>query len=301
MDDEDFTYLAEFLRRRSGLMLPSHKLHLIETRLSPVMTRFGLKDLRALIKELRLGRDMLARDVTEAMTTNETSFFRDRTVFAHFRDVLLPAMLVQHGAAKRLRIWSAACATGQEPYSIAMILDDYKLAAKGWSVDLIATDISGAAITRAEEGVYSPFEVQRGLPIRRLVTHFAQDGDNWRASESLRKLITFRNFNLLDSYGWLDDIDILFCRNILIYFDSKTKIQVLEKMHETLTQDGALVLGPQESVAGLTHGFHEHKDLQGFYFKQKPPLLFAQGTPQKDVRAPEGLIASTGLRRAVSV
>ena len=299
MDDEDFIYLAELLRRRSGLMLPSHKFHLIENRLGPVMTRFGLKDMRALIKELRHGRDMLARDVTEAMTTNETSFFRDRTVYAHFRDVVLPALLVQRGANKRLRIWSAACSLGQEPYSIAMILDDYKLAAKGWSVDLIATDISTAAIARAEEGLYSPYEVQRGLPIRRLVTHFTQDGDNWRAGESLRRMITFKNFNLLDSYGWLDDIDIVFCRNVLIYFDSKTKIQVLEKMHETLTQDGALVLGPQESVAGLTHGFHEGTDLQGFYFKQRPPLLFAHNA-QKDLHPPEGLVASAGLRRVVS-
>ncbi len=298
MNDEDFIYLAELLRRRSGLMLPSHKAHLIENRLSPVMTRYGLKNVRALIKELRLSRDKLARDVVEAMTTNETSFFRDRSVFAQFRDVVLPAMLAQRGNAKRLRIWCAACSTGQEPYSVAMVLDDYKLAAKGWSVDLIATDISTAAIARAQEGVYSPFEVQRGLPIRRLVTHFSQDGDNWRASESLRQLVTFRNFNLLDSYGWLDDIDIIFCRNLLIYFNSKTKIQVLEKMHETLSQDGALVLGPQESMVGLTQGFHQGHDLPGFFFKQRSALLFAQ-SPQKEMRQPEGLIATAGLRRAV--
>jgi chemotaxis protein methyltransferase CheR len=299
MDDEDFSYLAELLRRRSGLMLPSNKLHLIESRLGPVMTRFGLKDLRALIKELRLGRDMLARDVIEAMTTNETSFFRDRTVFAHFRDAVLPAMLAQRAGAKRLRIWCAACATGQEPYSVAMILDDYKLAAKGWSVDLIATDISTAAIARAEEGFYTPHEVQRGLPIRRLVTHFTQEGENWRAGETLRRLVTFKVSNLLDSYGWLDDIDIVFCRNVLMYFDSRTKIQVLEKMHETLTQDGALVLGPQESVMGLTHGLHECPGLEGFHFKQKPPILFAQ-TRTKDARQAEGLTASPGLLRVIA-
>ncbi len=299
MTGEDFAFLAELLRRRSGLLLPSQKAHLIESRLGPVMTRYGFRDLHALIKELRLSRDTLARDVVEAMTTNETSFFRDRSVFAQFRDVVLPAMLEQRSAVKRLRIWCAACSTGQEPYSIAMILDDFKLQSKGWSIDLIATDISANAIARGEAGLYSPFEVQRGLPIRRLVTHFSQEGDVWRANDGLRRMVSFKPFNLLDSYGWLDHIDIIFCRNVMMYFDCKTRIHVLEDIYETLPSDGVLVLGPEENVAGLRSDFHESPELQSYYFKQRRPQLLAKST-NKEPHRPGGLDASTGLRDAIA-
>jgi chemotaxis protein methyltransferase CheR len=255
MSPDDLQFLAQIVRRRSGLLLPPHKSHLIESRLSPVMRRFGFRTLDALIKELRHGRDALARAVTEAMTTNESSFFRDRPAFEQFRDRVLPDLLENRASTKRLRIWCAACAAGQEPYSIAMLLDDNKLVAKGWSIDLIATDISAEMIARGEEGVYSHFEVQRGLAIRRLVAHFNQEGGNWRIHENLRRMVTFRQFNLLDSYGWLDDLDAVFCRNVLIYFDRKTKMSVLEKIAEILMPDGALILGHAESVRGLPTDF----------------------------------------------
>ena len=131
-----------------------------------------------------------------------------------------------------------------------MLLDDNKLVAKGWSIDLIATDLSAEMIARAEEGVYSHFEVQRGLAIRRLVAHFNQEGGSWRIHENLRRMVTFRRFNLLDSFGWLDDLDVVFCRNVLIYFDKKTKASVLDKIAETLLPDGALVLGHAETAQG---------------------------------------------------
>ncbi|HXC55830.1 MAG TPA: protein-glutamate O-methyltransferase CheR [Rhizomicrobium sp.] len=218
---------------------------------------------------MRHGRDTLARAVTEAMTTNESSFFRDRGAFEQFRDLVLPRLLEDRAATKRLRIWCAACAAGQEPYSVAMLLDDQRLLAKGWSVDLIATDLSAEMIARAEEGVYSHFEVQRGLAIRRLVAHFNQDGGSWRIHENLRRMVTFRQFNLLDSYGWLDDLDVVFCRNVLIYFDRKTKAAVVEKISEMLAPDGALMLGHAETVRGLSSVFVAVEDAPSIFVKGK--------------------------------
>ncbi len=255
MEQADIIYLARMLRRRSGLLLGQPKTHAIESRLAPVMRRFGFKDVDALIRELRHGRDALARAVTEAMTTNESSFFRDRAAFERFRDAVLPALLMQRAATRRLRIWSAACAAGQEPYSIAMILHDRKLLAEGWTIDLIATDLNSEMIARAELGVYSHFEVQRGLPARSLAAHFNQAGGVWRINESLRRMVTFRQFNLLDSFGWLDDIDVVFCRNVLMYFDPKTKAHVLDKIGEVLAPDGYLLLGPVETSQGLSNDF----------------------------------------------
>ncbi len=267
MKQDDVAYLAQMLRRRSGLVLTQPKSEALESRLAPVVRRFGFRDVDALVSELRHGRDALARAVTEAMTTNESSFFRDWAVFEHFRNKILPALLAQRAATKRLRIWSAACAAGQEPYSIAMLLDDHKLPAQGWTVDLIATDLSAEMIARAEQGLYSPFEVQRGLPVRRLINHFTQEGENWRVGESLRRLVTFRPFNLLDSFGWLDDIDVVFCRNVLMYFDRKSKAGVLDKIGETLSPDGYLFLGPVESTQGLSEEFVSAEGPQGIYVR----------------------------------
>jgi len=255
MAPDDFSFLAQMVRRRAGLVLTAQKTGLIESRLSTVMRRFGFRSVDAMVKELRHGRETLARAVTETLTTNESSFFRDRPTFEAFRDQLLPRLIESRSESRRLRIWSAACAAGQEPYSIAMLLDDLKLQAQGWSIDLIATDLSAEMIARAEEGVYSHFEVQRGLAIRRLVAHFSQDGGSWRIHENLRRMVSFRQFNLLDSYGWLDDLDAVFCRNVLIYFDQKTKTSVLDKIAEMLMPDGALLLGNSEAMNGLSTAF----------------------------------------------
>lgn len=271
MKPDDFSFLAQMVRRRSGLVLPSQKAPLIEGRLATVMRRFGFRSMSALIVELRHGSDTLARAVTEAMTTNESSFFRDRAAFDKFRDVILPPLLAARAKSKRLRIWSAACAAGQEPYSIAMILEDLKLQQKGWSVDLIATDLSPEMITRAEDGLYTHYEVQRGLAIRRLVAHFTQDNGNWRIDESLRRMVSFRQFNLLDSFGWLDDLDVVFCRNVLLYFDQKTKASVLERIDEILQPDGVLMLGHAEKPDTLAKAFVAVDQTSSIYVRAKAP------------------------------
>lgn len=278
MQQDDLAYLVQMLRRRSGLALNQPKPNAIENRLAPVMRRFGFRDLHSLVDELRHGREALARAVTEAMTTNESSFFRDRETFEQFRDAVLPALMQNRAAIRRLRIWSAACAAGQEAYSIAMLLDDLKLRAQGWTIDIIASDISAEMIERAEQGLYSHFEVQRGLPIRRLVESFTQEGPNWRISEPLRRMVEFRQFNLLDSFGWLDGVDIVFCRNVLMYLNDKAKAGVLDKIAEVLAPDGYLVLGPVETVQGLSNEFEATDGACGIYGKSRRLLSFAANT-----------------------
>jgi chemotaxis protein methyltransferase CheR len=272
MTPEDFSFLARLLRRRSGLSLTPAKIDLVERRLSPVMRRFGFRDLGGLVKELRLGREALAIAVTDAVTVNESFFFRDPEIFARFENWLLPKMLNQRKQDKRLRIWSAACAAGQEAYSIAMILDAAGLAAQGWSVDLIATDLSREAVSRAEEGRYDTLEMARGLNGEQRERWFRPSGDHWCIADPLRRMIDFRVFNLLDSFGWLDDLDFVFCRNVLIYFDRAHKLSVLDRIAETLSSEGALFLGEAEAPEAFTSAFVEAPGGEGIYFKNAAPL-----------------------------
>lgn len=248
MTPDAFADLADMLRRRSGLVLTPDKLALARSRLAPVAELFGFRSVAALLAEFPHPREEMAQAVTEAMTTNETSFFRDREPFVHFRDVVLPALTTARAHTRRVRIWCAAVSTGQEAYSLAMILDEAALAGFDWRIDLIATDLSAGAIARAKEGVYSQFEVQRGLPIQSLLKHFTQDGNQWRVSDRLRRMVSFRTFNLLDDFGWLGEIDVVFCRNVLLYFDAQAKAAVFAKLGDILAPDGTLVLGTTESA-----------------------------------------------------
>jgi len=275
MNPKDFAYLADVLRARSGLLLTQEKAHLVESRLTPVMRRFGFKEAGALLRELRHGHEALVSAVIEAMTTNDSAFFRDRKTFDEFRDIVLPALMIQRAATKRLRIWCAACAAGQEAYSIAMILDDAKLHAKGWTVDLIASDINSQMIARAEEGLYSQIEVQRGLSVRRLVNNFTQEGSQWRIGERLRQKVEFHQFNLLEFPAWLGRVDVVFCRNVLMYFDQVTRVAVLANIAKVLAHDGSLLIGPAESIAGLNTGYVQTEHAPGLYYRPRSlqPLL----------------------------
>src|ERR1700722_11919624 len=200
---DDFAFLARLVQRRSGIVLTESRRGLIERRLAPAMHRFGFKDLGPVLRELSLGSEALASAVTEAMTVHETSFFRDSEFFRRLGAETLPALIQSRRAEKRLRIWSAACAAGQEAYSLAMMLDRMGLAAQGWSIDLIATDISAEAIARAERGHYNFMETQRGLGEADLAVWFQADDTGHAIAGHIRRMVTFRRFNLLDSYGWL--------------------------------------------------------------------------------------------------
>jgi chemotaxis protein methyltransferase CheR len=270
MAPEDFQFLARLLRRRCGLSLTLDKRALLMRRLEPVMRRFDFKDAGSLIVELRAGREALAEAVTEAMTVNESSFFRDPDLFEALRDTVIPRLMAARGEDKRLRIWSAATAAGQEAYSIAILLAEMGLAREGWSVELIGTDLSCEAILRAEAGCYFGYEIARGLDAHAMRYFRTLARDEWLVDASLRRMITFRRFNLLDSFGWLDDLDIVFCRNVLMYFDRATRLDVLSRIAETMAPDGLLVLGANEAPEGKI--FAESADGPWIYARNRALL-----------------------------
>jgi len=268
----DFACLADLLKRRAGFHLAPTKTHLATSRLGPVARRYGFRKTDELMAELRDPPEELARAVIDAMMINESSFFRDKSCFDHFRGVILPSLLSARASARRLRIWCAAASTGQEPYSLAILLDEAKIA-KDWRIDLIATDISSAAIARAAEGRYSQYEVQRGLPAQTLVRYFAQDGEQWRVSERIRRMVSFRRFNLLDSYGWLGEMDVVFCRNAFLYFAPLAKRACLRGLADVLADDGYLALGASETMEGASTAFvTDDADVRGIYRKQRPAV-----------------------------
>ena len=269
MSPDDFAFLARLVQRRAGIVLSESRRALIGRRLLPVMRRFGFKDLDQMMRELKLGREALAASVTEAMTIQETSFFRDAGLFRRLGRDILPALLAARAREKRLRIWSAACSAGQEAYSIAMMLDSLGVAAEGWSIDLIATDISAEAIARAERGHYSFFETQRGLSEGDLGVWFRAEQGGYTVAQHIRHMVSFRRFNLLDSYGWLDDLDLVLCRNVLIYFDSLTNAAILDRIADTMAPSGVLVLGETETALPVGGLFSEWPGGDGIYAKAK--------------------------------
>jgi chemotaxis protein methyltransferase CheR len=267
MTDPAFEFLRVYLKDRSGLALGPEKLYLVESRLGPVCRRFNLASLNDLCTALRAGRRDVEQAVVEAMTTNETFFFRDRAPFDLFRDVLLPRAITARAATRRLRIWSAAASSGQEPYSLAMLLKEAGPRLAGWHVEIVATDLSTEVLEKAKAGFYSHFEVQRGLPAQLLVKYFTQQGDRWRIDPSLGTMIDFKPLNLLHAFDHLGTFDIVFCRNVLIYFDMATKSDVLKRIAKGLAPDGAVLLGAAETVIGLTDALVPDGAHRGLYRK----------------------------------
>ena len=266
MKSEDFQLLAGILKQRSGLSLTEEKVYLLESRLTPVARKLGLERLEDLIEKVRSDRsEVLLKDVTEAMTTNESFFFRDGQPFETFRNELLPRLVRARADRKLIRIWCAAASTGQEPSSLAMILKEQAAALAGWRVEIVATDISADVLERAKVGIYTQFEVQRGLPIRRLMAHFTQVNEMWQIDASIRAMVSFRQFNLLDDPAPLGSFDIIFCRNVLIYFDQETKARVLDSIAGLLPQDGCLLLGAAETVLGISQALKPMEGHRGVY------------------------------------
>jgi chemotaxis protein methyltransferase CheR len=264
-----FDALCEYLHRSSGLVMEQSKKYLVESRVMPIVRREKLSGLDELVLLLqRGGSPKLAKDVIEAMTINETYFFRDKGPFDQFRSVMLPALIAARQGEKRLRIWSAAASTGQEAYSLAMILDEHAARMPGWKIDIIGTDLSDQVLEKARKGVYSQFEVQRGLPTPMLLRHFNQIGDSWQISEAIRAKVTFRQLNLLSDFTALGRFDIIFCRNVLIYFDAARKMDILTRMSRILAPDGFLTLGASESLIGLKTDLVPHPEHRGIFTRQ---------------------------------
>lgn len=265
MNPDGFTVISELLKRRSGLILSAEKAYLLESRLRPVMRKHALKDLDAVAAAVLRQDARVVADVIDAMTTNETLFFRDLRPFTVFREVVLPALLASRAVQRSFRILCAAASTGQEPYSLAMILAEEAARLRGWACEIIAFDISPTALERARAGVYTQFEVQRGMPAALLLRHFRRAGSEWRIADELRTMVRFREFNLLDDLAPFGRCDVVFCRNVLIYFDPATKARALANIARRLPDDGFLFLGASETVMGLSSGFAAAAGCSGVY------------------------------------
>ena len=261
----DYEFLRKLLKDRSGLDLSADKQYLVESRLIPLARKAGLPGLPELVQKLKGSAEALTSEVVEAMTTNETFFFRDKVPFDHLKATIMPELLQARAARRSLRIWCAASSTGQEPYSIAMCLKELGSALTGWRVEIVATDLSLGVLEKSRAGLFSQFEVQRGLPIQLLVKHFVQTGELWQLNADIRAMVQFKQLNLLHDFSHLGVFDIIFCRNVLIYFDQDTKTNVFSRLSRVVEPDGFLMLGAAETVVGLTETFKPYPDRRGLY------------------------------------
>jgi chemotaxis protein methyltransferase CheR len=284
----DYEYLRKLLKERSGLDLSADKQYLIESRLLPLARKAGLSGIPELVQKLQGGSSALITSVVEAMTTNETFFFRDKVPFDHFRDTIMPEILKARAGRRSVRIWCAAGSTGQEPYSLAMTLKEMGAALTGWRVEIIATDLSQEVLEKAKAGVYSQFEVQRGLPIQMLMKYFKQTGETWQVNPELRAMIQHRQLNLLQDFSHLGTFDVIFCRNVLIYFDQETKINIFNRLARQIEPDGFLVLGAAETVVGLTDTFKPLADRRGLYRPNDQRAALAAGAAAPRMAAMAG-------------
>ncbi|ABD08548.1 MCP methyltransferase, CheR-type [Rhodopseudomonas palustris HaA2] len=261
----DYDYLQKILKDRSGLMLSADKKYLLESRLLPLARKMGLPGISELVQKMRSGSEAVTHDVVEAMTTNETFFFRDKTPFDHFKDSVIPELIKARAGRRSLRIWCAASSTGQEPYSLAMILKEKAAELAGWRIEIIATDLSPEVLEKSRAGLYTQFEVQRGLPIQFLVKYFKQTGTMWQLNADVRSMVQFRPFNLLQDFAPLGKFDVIFCRNVLIYFDQATKSDIFNRLMKANEPDGYLFLGAAETVVGLTESYKVCPKRRGVY------------------------------------
>ncbi len=286
MTPPDYEYLRKLLRDHSGLDLSADKQYLIESRLLPLARKAGLPGISELVQKMKGGSTAIIGQVVEAMTTNETFFFRDKVPFDHFRESIIPEILLARASRKSIRIWCAAGSTGQEPYSLAMCLKEMSAAIAGWRIEILATDLSQEVIEKSKAGIYSQFEVQRGLPIQLLVKYFKQTGEVWQINPDIRAMVQHRQLNLLHDFSQLGIFDIIFCRNVLIYFDQETKINIFNRLAKANEPDGFLVLGAAETVVGLTDAFKPYPERRGLYRPNGARALSIK-TPTAGAAAPK--------------
>jgi chemotaxis protein methyltransferase CheR len=248
----DFAYVRELVHRRSAIFLETGKEYLVETRLLPIVQASGEGSLDRLVSRLRSSPEgSLHKRVVEAMTTNETSWFRDRHPYDALESVILPDLFLRRANERRLTIWSAAAASGQEAYSIAMVLHDRLAADPTWNLRVLATDLSEEMVRRIKAGRYSQLEINRGLPAAKLVRHFTRAGTEWQVNEPLRRMVDVRQLNLDAPFPPLPPVDVMFLRNVLIYFKVDTKRQIFDRVRRVLRPGGYLVLGAAETTLNV--------------------------------------------------
>ncbi len=251
-----FNFISDLVRERSAIVLEPGKTYLVESRLSPVARENGMHSVDDLVEALRRpGSQALTRKVVEAMTTNETSFFRDIHPFDALKAHILPELLANRARERTLTIWSNACSSGQEVYTIAMILRENFPQLAGWKVRLLATDLSSQILAKAKEGIFNQTEVNRGLPLPMLLKYFTKSGLTWRIKDEIRHMVEFSELNLVENWPVLPPMDVIFLRNVLIYFSPETKKEILGKARRVLRPDGYLFLGGAETTMNLDNAF----------------------------------------------
>ncbi len=259
----DFDYVRHLVRDQSAIVLEQEKHYLVEARLARLAQREGLGSVPELLGRLRRKADeTLTTKVVEAMTTTETYFFRDHKPFEALRREILPALAAARASTRRLRIWSAACSTGQEPYSLAIVLHEFFTGRPGWDIQILATDINSDVLAQAREGCYGQLEVNRGLPASLLVRYFEHCGSQWRIKDEIRRLVKFDVLNLTKCWPSLPPMDVIFVRNVMIYFDLPTKQQILNRIRRVLQPDGYLFLGGAETTLNVDDTF-QREELAG--------------------------------------
>jgi len=269
---QDLEHLAGLVKAACGIVIPQDKAGAVESRLGPVARRENMASVDALLERLRVEPEKaLVRAVVDALRLSETQFFRDRVPFDQFRREVLPA-LASARPGGRLRVWSAGCSTGQEAYSLAMLGEEAAADGKGMQLEIVATDISERCMEKAQSGLYTQFEVQRGLPVRLLVKYFEKVEDNWRVLPRLRQSVRWGRFNLMNAPAKLGRFDVIFCRNVLTQFDEPTRAAVLERLGSVLADDGLLFLGLNETTHGLTELYRPIPGRRGLYCKNPTHL-----------------------------
>jgi chemotaxis protein methyltransferase CheR len=266
VSDSSSRILAGLLEARTGQQLTMSRRWRIETALSALLRERGIPTLDELITILVMGREpSLATKVVEALLNNETYFFRDRTPFDLLGKAALPKLYQRRQSTKRLRIWSAGCSTGQEAYSLSMLFAEDPQRWAGWTIDILGSDVSEEAVRRAREGIYSQFEVQRGLGIAQMIKWFEECEGGWRSVEALRRTVRFQVHNLLEPTPHPGEFDIVLCRNVLLYLNAERRTQVFERIASAMASDGWLMLGAGETVIGQTRRFEADSDARGLY------------------------------------
>jgi chemotaxis protein methyltransferase CheR len=265
MTPDEVEVIRRVVQARSGMVVDPDKTYRLETQLAPLVRREGFADISELVQAIQDKRDpALMWSVAEALANNETSFFRDRAPFQQFREEILPQLAVSRGD-RPIRLWSAACSTGQEPYSLAMLLDDEASKYPGLEVELFGSDISERCLEKAQSGLYTQFEIQRGLPIRLLVRHFERQDETWGLAPRIRQMVRWRRVNLLADLRGLGEFDVIFCRNVVSSFEPAISRRVLEQLAAALPEDGRLILGIDETLSGLTEAFTPVSGRRGVY------------------------------------
>ena len=254
---DDFSYLSQLMHERAAIVLEPGKEYLALSRLDPVAREMGVGSVAALVDVLRReeASSQLHDQVIDALTTNETTFFRDFNPFESMRSDVLPEVLERKQRSRTLAIWSAGCSTGQEPYSIAMAIREHFPELLTWQLTILGTDISASVLDRARHGRYGQLEVNRGLPANLLVRHFTRAGMEWEIEEPIRRMVRFQRHNLVDAWPVMPPFDLVFMRNVMIYFDVETKRQVLSRMLGQLAPRGYLLLGASETTFNISDDY----------------------------------------------